>query len=81
MNNVCFSFMELVSIMDELNMTICCPEIISKKQNWKIGDNIKIINNISELRLNEFDCVMTDVFISMNDNVSNEKKNNYLNIK
>ena len=74
MNNVCFSFMELVSIMDELNMTICCPEIISKKQNWKIGDNIKIINNISELRLNEFDCVMTDVFISMNDNVSNEKK-------
>ena len=74
MNNVCFSFVELVSIMVELNMTICCPEIISKKQNWKIGDNIKIINNISELRLNEFDCVMTDVFISMNDNVSNEKK-------
>ena len=34
MNNVCFSFMELVSIMDELNMTICCPEIISKS---KIG--------------------------------------------
>ena len=74
MNNVCFSFYELVKKVKDLELTICCPETISLSNKWDLKQNITIINNISELNLNEFDCVMTDVFISMNDDESENKK-------
>ncbi|MDC0968770.1 ornithine carbamoyltransferase [Alphaproteobacteria bacterium] len=74
MNNVCFSFYELVKKVEDLELIICCPKSISLSNKWDLKKNINIINNISELNLNEFDCVMTDVFISMNDDDSENKK-------
>lgn len=67
MNNVCFSFTEIIRIVEDINLTICCPESISSLKNWKLSNNIEIVNNISDLNLDKFDCIMTDVFISMND--------------
>ena len=73
MNNVCFSLIEAANIIDEINLTICAPENIVKIKNWPLSSNIKIINNIHDLSLNKINCVMTDVFISMNDKESKSK--------
>jgi len=74
MNNVCFSFVEIANIIDDLELTICCPKSISLSKKWDLNQNISIINDLSELNLVEFDCIMTDVFISMNDDNSENKK-------
>ena len=66
-NNVCMSLTESVVLIKELNLTICTPLSISKKFKNKINKKINITNNLKELNLSNFDCVMTDVFISMND--------------
>lgn len=73
MNNVCFSLIEAANIIDEINLTICAPENIVKIKNWPLSSNVKIINNIQDLSLNKINCVMTDVFISMNDKESESK--------
>jgi ornithine carbamoyltransferase len=74
MNNVCFSFVEIANIIDDLTLTICCPQSISLLNKWELNNNINIINDKSKLNLEEFDCIMTDVFISMNDDNSENKK-------
>ena len=73
MNNVCFSLVEAVNLIKELKLTICTPFKISNNKNWQLNSNINIINNLEDLDLKLFNCVMTDVFISMNDNENNEK--------
>ena len=73
MNNVCFSLVEAVNLIKELKLTICTPLKISNKKNWQLNSNINIVNNLEDLNLKLFNCVMTDVFISMNDNENDEK--------
>ena len=73
MNNVCFSLVEAVNIIQDINLTICTPRSISDKVKWQMNKNIVIENNPSNLYLNKVNCVMTDVFISMNDKESIEK--------
>lgn len=73
MNNVCFSLVEAVNLINDLSLTICCPEIYNKSKSWKLGSNIMVVNEIENLQLDEIDCVMTDVFISMNDINDKEK--------
>ncbi len=73
MNNVCFSLVEAVNIIQDINLTICTPRRISDKIKWQMNKNIVIENNPSNLYLNKVNCVMTDVFISMNDKESIEK--------
>ena len=73
MNNVCFSLCEAVNILDDLNLAICTPKSISDSNKWKLRSNINIYNTISDLDLSKIDCVMTDVFISMNDENDIEK--------
>ena len=73
MNNVCFSLVEAVNLISSLKLTICCPESLSKSKEWKLNTNITILNDINEIQLKNFDCVMTDVFISMNDDVNKNK--------
>lgn len=68
MNNVCFSLVEAVNLIKDLKLTICTPIDISSKVQWLYNDNIKIISDINDINLGSIDCVMTDVFISMNDN-------------
>ena len=76
-DNVCFSFYELTKSR-RFRINNLLPESISLSNKWDLKQNIRITNNISELNLNEFDCV-TDVFISMNDDESETKE--LLNIK
>ena len=66
-NNVCFSLIEAVNLFTEMELTICSPKSIINKCDFSINKNIKIRDNIKEINLSEINCVMTDVFISMND--------------
>ena len=73
MNNVCFSLVEAANIIEDLKLTICTPKSISTEKNWKLGNNINILHKIEHLDLKIYKCIMTDVFLSMNDIESNEK--------
>ena len=77
MNNVCFSLVEAVNLIEELNLSICTPLQISNNKNWLLNSNISIYNSLKEVDLKSINCVMTDVFVSMNDE-DNEEKNSYL---
>ena len=75
MNNVCFSLVEAVNLIKDLKLTICTPSIISSQKNWKLNSNIEVVDNLESIDLSLVDCVMTDVFISMNDKDDKEKIN------
>ena len=77
MNNVCFSLVEAANLIEELKLTICSPKEISDDITWPMNKNINIINDLSDIDLSTIQCVMTDVFISMNDQ-ENESKVNLL---
>ena len=72
-NNVCFSLFEAANIISDINLTICTPSSMISELNLSYNSNIKIISNINEENLSNIHCVMTDVFISMNDEIDNEK--------
>ena len=73
MNNVCFSLMEAAILLTELNLIICSPTSISSKKNWKNSHNVSILHDIGDIDLKKINCVMTDVFVSMNDEEDNDK--------
>ena len=73
MNNVCFSLVEAVKIIDGLSLTICSPNSISIKKKWPINSNILVVDTLEDIELKSVNCVMTDVFVSMNDDNSDEK--------
>ena len=75
MNNVCFSLIEATNLIDELSLVVCSPKIISDGINWQLGPKVSIINDINDIDLKSVKCVMTDVFLSMNDENSDEKIN------
>ena len=78
MNNVCFSLVELSLIFEELNLFICTHEKISSKFQWKFSKNTYLEHNLKNINLDKIDCVMTDVYISMNDSKDNLHKERYL---
>lgn len=73
MNNVCYSLVQLANLISEIQLTICSPKIITDKIDWSINNNINIINETSEINLENVKCVMTDVFVSMNDEINKTK--------
>ena len=73
MNNVTFSLVEAANLIDEIKLTICSPEQISASINWKMNSNIEVVPSLESVDLGKVNCVMTDVFISMNDEDSEEK--------
>ena len=73
MNNVCFSLVEAAKLIDEIDLIICTPSLISEKKNWKLTSNIFITTNLNNFDLSNVNCVMTDVFLSMNDKDDHEK--------
>ena len=74
MNNVTYSLVEAANLIEEIKLTICSPEQISSLIDWKMNSNIEIVSNFESIDLSQVNCVMTDVFISMNDEDSEEKK-------
>lgn len=73
MNNVTYSLVEAANLIEEISLTICTPERISSSIKWKMNSNIEVISNLKTVDLRKVNCVMTDVFISMNDEDSDEK--------
>ncbi len=73
MNNVCFSLAEAANLISELQLTICTPKEIFEKKNWKLNSNIRVVQRPEHIDLSKVTCVMTDVFISMNDKESEDK--------
>ena len=73
MNNVTYSLVEAANLIHELSLIICAPEQISSQINWKMNSNIEVVPNLESVDLGKINCVMTDVFISMNDENSEEK--------
>lgn len=73
MNNVTYSLVEAANLLDQISLTICAPEQISSPIKWNLNSNIKIVSNLKSIDLSQVNCVMTDVFISMNDEDSDEK--------
>lgn len=73
MNNVCFSLIEAANLIQEIQLTICTPASISALNNWPYNSNISILDNLDYVDLSKVNCVMTDVFVSMNDEDSEEK--------
>ena len=73
MNNVCFSLFEAAKLIPDLKLTICAPPSISSNKDWKLNSNIEVLNKLDDINLASVNCVMTDVFISMNDEDSREK--------
>ena len=73
MNNVTYSLVEAANLIEEISLTICAPEQISSSINWKMNSNIEVVSNLESIDLSHINCVMTDVFISMNDEDSEDK--------
>ena len=73
MNNVTYSLIEAANLIEEIKLTICSPEQISSSINWKMNSNIEVVSNLESIDLSQVNCVMTDVFISMNDEDSEDK--------
>ena len=73
MNNVTYSLVEAANLIEEIRLTICSPEQISSPINWKMNSNIEVVSNLESIDLGKINCVMTDVFISMNDKDSEKK--------
>ena len=73
MNNVCYSLVEMVNILKDLNLIILTPKEIEIKNRWSFSKNVSVLNDINNINLSDIDCVMTDVYISMNDLDNNEK--------
>ena len=73
MNNVLYSLVEAANILDQFSLTICAPGLISSSIQWHMNSNIKVVSNLESIDLSHVNCVMTDVFISMNDEDSEEK--------
>ena len=73
MNNVCYSLVEAANIINDMNLIICSPKSIINEKNWRKNSNVNFTNDLSNIDLSKINCVMTDVFVSMNDEESNEK--------
>ena len=67
------ALVEAVNLFEELSLIICSPSSISKEIDWKTNSNISIVQNLKEINLKSINCVMADVFVSMNDKDSIEK--------
>ncbi len=73
MNNVTYSLVEAANLIDEIKLNICTPKQISSSINWIMNSNIEVVSSLESIDLGKINCVMTDVFISMNDKDSEEK--------
>ena len=66
-NNVLFSLVEAVNILDTIKLNIFSHSSLIKDINWKLGNKISLFDNINQEIIAKSDCIMTDVFLSMND--------------
>jgi len=70
MNNVLYSYFELSKIFPEIKLNIFTnKEIYEEKKNiFPLLENINVYHEIDFEKVSNSDCIMTDVYTSMNDN-------------
>ena len=75
MNNVLYSLIEASEYLEDVYIDIFTDEKIyqEKKEIFQKFQSISINNEINSDLLKQCDCVMTDVFLSMNDNDSDKE--------
>lgn len=76
MNNVLFSYFELLTLFPEIKLNVFTHEDIylNKKTKFPVSQNINFYFDLSSKIINQSDCIMTDVFTSMNDIDSTKEK-------
>lgn len=74
-NNVLYSLIDLSNVTGSIKINIFTDESLVNRNFLKKANNVYINNEISKDILSKTDCVMTDVFTSMNDNFDQNKKN------
>tara|TARA_B100001057_G_C22820574_1_gene939222 strand:+ start:694 stop:1572 length:879 start_codon:yes stop_codon:yes gene_type:complete len=74
MNNVLFSLIEVISFTNNTKIDVFTDEQIylRNKNNFNINKNINFHFNLNEEIINKANCIMTDVFTSMNDKENKE---------
>lgn len=72
-NNVLFSLVEAANILDQIKLNIFSHKNMLNKINWKLNDRINLYDKIDKSVLKTSNCIMTDVFVSMNDNQQEDK--------
>lgn len=73
LNNVLLSLYECISFFPKINLIIFTDKYIhSSKPQFVKKDNVKILYDINATELKNINCVMTDVYNSMNDTTDKE---------
>lgn len=85
LNNVLFSMIEAINFLDNSTIDVFTnKEIFQNNDSFIKSDKVKFYFDINEEILSSADCIMTDVYNSMNDEIDKEKLlinfqvNNYL---
>jgi len=76
-NNVLFSLIEAANLLDEIKLNIFSHKTLLKNIKCKMNSNIFLYDKIENSLIKSSDCIMTDVFESMND-TENTKKSELL---
>ena len=74
MNNVLFSLLEVINFTKNTKVDVFTDEAIYSlnKDNFNLNENINFHFNINEEIITKANCIMTDVFTSMNDKEDKE---------
>lgn len=73
LNNVLYSLVEAVNLIEEIKLNIFSSSTLIKNNEWKLSNNIFFYDKLDKDVIRNADCIMTDVYISMNDNNSDSK--------
>jgi len=72
-NNVLFSLVEAVNLFDSIKLNIFSDHSLIQNNKWNLSSNIKLYSDLNYEVISESNCIMTDVFVSMNDNLNKDK--------
>ena len=71
-NNVLFSLIEATNLLGSIKLNIFSHTSLIENMNWEMNKNIFLYDQIKNEVISKSNCIMTDVFVSMNDD--DEKK-------
>ena len=74
-NNVLFSLIEAVNLLETIKLNIFTDPSLIDGKNIVFGKNIFLYEEINKKVISNSDCIMTDVFVSMNDKENQSKIN------
>ena len=75
LNNVLFSLVEAVNLLNTIKLNIFSHSSLIENIDWKLGSNIFLFDSINQDIIARSNCIMTDVFLSMNDKDDKKKIN------